>query len=244
MNRSSPIDSSVIAKTYNRYFLESNRLKETDAFYLWVLNRLQVKQGKQLLDIACGEGNLGRISAARGLKTFCIDISSEALKVSRHNTPTNQINIADGQSLPFPSASFDYATNLGSLEHFTNPNLGLAEIYRVLRVSGKAAILVPNSYYLVDILWTVLRTGYPPSHDQLIERFATYHEWRNLIEAANLCVDAGYKYNFAFPRSWDDVLWYLDRPRKLLNLSVAPFIPFHLSYSFLFIVSKANPKTE
>ena len=139
---------------------------------------------------------------------------------------------------PFPSSTFDYVTNLGSLEHFKDPFVGLSEMYRVLKPNGKAVILLPNSYYLVDIIWTVLRTGNPPSHEQQIERFATYREWQNQIENSHFQILEAYKYNFCFPKSVRDLQWYFQRPRKILNLMVAPFIPFHLSYSFLFILSK------
>jgi SAM-dependent methyltransferase len=191
-----------------------------------------------LLDVACGEGHLIRFARQRGVEAFGIDFSLNASLRAQLNVGSPVVALADGEALPFPDGSFDYVMNLGSLEHFLNPLRGVQEVRRLLRHEGQAAFLLPNSYYLADIIWHVWRTGYGVSHRQLLERFATFREWADLLEQGGLRVKKASRYNFCFPRSCDDWRWYLERPQRLLNLLIAPFVPFNLSYSFLYVCTK------
>jgi ubiquinone/menaquinone biosynthesis C-methylase UbiE len=149
------------------------------------------------------------------------------------------VAIADGERLPFADQVFDYVTNLGSLEHFCSPEQGLLEMRRVLKPGGAVALVLPNSYYLLDILWHVWRRGYPVSHKQMIERFATAGEWRDLIQAHGFRVRRSLKYNFCWPRSSADFRWYARYPRKIPYFALSLVTPLNLSYSFLFICEPA-----
>jgi ubiquinone/menaquinone biosynthesis C-methylase UbiE len=232
--------SNVIA-SYDDYYTDPGRLRDSDAFYRWVLKKLKPIPGRQLLDIACGEGHLLRAAAEQGLCATGVDFSTQAIRSARQIAQRAHATIADAERLPFPKHTFDYATNLGSLEHFWSPEQGLREMGRVLKPDGLAALVLPNSYYVLDIVWSVWRRGYPVSHKQAIERFATAGEWRDLIQAHGLQVIRSHKYNFCFPRSRADVRWYARFPRKVAYVLLSPFTPFNLSYSFLFICRRHEP---
>jgi ubiquinone/menaquinone biosynthesis C-methylase UbiE len=224
--------------SYDALFGSEASLRDTDAFYRWALGRLSPKPGSRLLDVACGEGHLMKFAHQNGIEAFGIDFSLGATLRARGSMASSVVAVADGEALPFPDESFDYVMNLGSLEHFLHPLRGVEEMRRVLRHEGQAAFLLPNSYYLADIIWHVWRTGYGASHRQLVERFATFREWADLLEQGGLEVRKAKRYNFCFPRSRNDWLWYTRRPQRLLNLLLAPFVPFNLSYSFLYICAK------
>lgn len=220
---------------YAQHYSEPGRLRESDAFYHWVLDKLDTSSDRRLLDVACGEGHLGKLATRRGLEATGIDFSPSAAALAHQNTEGERIAIADGQDLPFPSRFFDYVTNLGSLEHFTSPEKGLLEMRRVVKPGGKVALVLPNSYYLLDIIWHVWRRGYPVSHSQIIERFATVGQWRDLIEAHGFKVSREHKYNMCWPRSLSDLKWYVRFPKKIPYWLLGPITPFNLSYSFLFV---------
>jgi ubiquinone/menaquinone biosynthesis C-methylase UbiE len=238
MPKSAPPTVDAIA-TYNTLYQSPGRLRDADTLYGWVLDRLAPEVGQQLLDVACGEGVLVRMAEQRRLDVIGLDFAFQAARIAKKESG-QMIVVGNGEKLPFRSNSFDYVTNLGSLEHFLDPVSGIREMARVLRHDGLAAILLPNSYYLADIVWHVWRTGYSVSHKQPIERFATYGEWRDLLDTNGLQVVRSYKYNFRFPRSRNDWQWYAEHSRKFLYLALAPFIPFHLSYSFLYICRPAT----
>ncbi len=235
MTLSGTSNKSEILTKYDEMYSAPGHLRDADALYRWTLNKLAPQRGQRLLDVACGEGVLVRLAQEQGLDVVGIDLIYKATLLARKDLPVSVVLVADGEKLSFPDASFDYVTNLGSLEHFLSPLSGIQEMRRVLKPSGRAAILLPNSYYLADIVWNVWRTGYGPNHKQPLERFATYGEWKDLLEEGGLFVERGYKYNFRFPRSKSDWRWYFQHPRKFLYLMAAPFLPFHLSYSFLYV---------
>jgi SAM-dependent methyltransferase len=227
-----------VARTYNERFAKGD-FCESESFYKWVIKCLNPTRGATLLDISCGEGYLlnwaFRLSA---LDVWGVDISSVALALSRQHVPDANLACCDGINIPFPGNTFDYATNLGSLEHYADIPQGIHEIVRILKPGGKCAILLPNSYYMADILWLVLRSGYGPSHQQLVEQFATVGEWTDMLATGGIEILHTHPYNFRFPKTMIDWKWYRHRPRRLLKLLLAPFVPFNLSYCFLFIGRK------
>lgn len=238
IKRDPQLSQNNIARVYNDMFKEQSRLRDSEAYYNWVLDRLAPVAGSRLLDVACGEGVLVWAARKHGLNGIGIDISSQATLLARHRLGAALVAVANGEGLPFDTQSFDYVTNTGSLEHFIDPLTGIKEMVRVLKLDGQAAIVLPNSYYLVDIVWQVWRTGYGPNHRQPLERFGTFREWWDFLESGGLRVHKAYKYNFCFPRSIEDLHWYQQHPKKILNLCLAPFIPLNFSNHFLYICSR------
>lgn len=229
------LSSSEIADIYDELFASPGALRDSDRYYKWILDRLDLRHGEKLLDIACGEGLLIKYARLMGVQAVGIDLSMVGLTLAKGLVGSNVFALADGEFLPFDNHKFDIITNLGSLEHFSDPTRGAQEIRRLLRDDGRAAIFLPNSYYLIDIIWQVWRTGYGAYHNQPLERFATFREWWDFLEDSGLKVIKAYKYNFLFPRTINDLQWYIQHPRKILNLIVSPMIPFNLSNHFLYI---------
>ena len=229
-----------LSDAYDQKFEAEGYLRDTDSFYQWVLNKSAVTPNQRLLDIACGEGHLVRFARQRGLDAFGIDLSSQAVRNATQINGANYFSLGDGHSLPFENSCFDLVTNTGSLEHFSDMLQGIREMVRVLRLDGLAVILLPNSYYLPDIIWHVWRTGYPVSHKQPIERFASFRQWWDVLESGGLKVYKGYAYNFLAPRTKDDWAWYRQHPKKFYDLLFKPLIPFNLSYHFLYICRRSD----
>lgn len=231
------LSNGEIAEMYDDLFDSPGSLRDTDSYYKWVLNKIDLRPGQKLLDVACGEGILLKYARLANLQVVGIDLSLKGVSLAKNNVDSEVVAVANGERLPFENKEFDIVTNLGSLEHFIDPLAGVHEIKRVLRSSGIAALYLPNSYYLVDIVWHVLRTGYSVSHNQPLERFSTFREWWEFLESGGLKVERAYNYNFLFPKTREDWKWYFQHPKKFTNLIVSPFIPFNLSNHFLFICS-------
>lgn len=214
-----------LKNSYERIFKESP-LRESEEHYRWVLKILSPKKGKILLDVACGGGYFLKEAEKIGIKTFGIDISESAIAIAKKETRNSKLLCANGEKLPFRDETFDYVSNLGSLEHFLEPEKGTKEMARVLKKDGKCAVLVPNSYFLMTII-NVWRTGSTGRETvQEIDRWATKKEWMSLLEKNGLKVEKVFKYNYKTPK---DPLKY-----RLIR----PFIPLNLSYCFLFICRK------
>ena len=77
-----------------------------------------------------------------------------------------------------------------------------------------------------------------------MERFATSTEWAQFLLMMGLAPVCVRRYNLKFPRSRKDLLWYRRYPTKLLTLALAPFTPFHLSYSFMYLCRASTPEPK
>jgi len=179
-------------------------LRDSDRFYRWMAEKVSDgvapdRRGQALLlDVGCGGGYLLREASIRGRETFRavhgLEISDVALREARRQHPPGRLVLGQGERLPYPSGLFDAVACLGNLEHFIDPAAGARELARVTRPGGLVWVLLPNSYYSGD-LWRVIRTGYGPNHHQVIDRFATVNEWRDLLEANGLHVEEVTPYN-------------------------------------------------
>jgi 2-polyprenyl-3-methyl-5-hydroxy-6-metoxy-1,4-benzoquinol methylase len=179
-------------------------IRDQDRFYRMVvryaLEHLDPdRRGRaRCLDVGCGGGYLLREIARLRPQEFHtlhgIEVSDMALREAKRQAPSAGLILAQGEALPYPDTTFDVVVCLGNLEHFIDPHTGARELARVCRPDGKVWILLPNSFYSGDI-WRVICTGYGPNHHQILDRFATINEWRDLLEQNGLQVEKVMPYN-------------------------------------------------
>lgn len=206
---------------------------------------IRAKTEGKLLDVACGKGLL--IKAIREKNTNLLlcgsDISAYAIAVARKVVPSATFSVDDGEDLSFKGNQFDYVSCLGGLEYYSNPVKGAAEIARVLKKDGTALIFVPNLMF-AGYIWLAFRNGLMPTHggtgkngeqvyDYNQEKFYTYQGWKNILEKGGLRIEATSIYSYLGSTRF--------APRFLLslyNILLHKLIPFHLSYSFIFVCKK------
>jgi len=211
-------------------------LEQILSFYVWVVDLMHLTPASTLLDVSCGAGAVVCLARERGVHAVGIDISEVIARVARSRS--EGITVGAGEYLPFADASFDYATNLGSLEHFRDPLLGVKEMSRVLRPGGRAFILVPNTFSLLTNVLVAFRTGRTSVDEQPIQRYGARADWEALIGAGGLTVRKTLKYERARPRLLADWCHYLSRPKELIRLLVMPFVPLNLAFCFLYVCER------
>ena len=209
-----------------------------------ILNLLAVQPGQSLLDIACGLGYLADLAGARGIRAVGVDISNVALRqAQRDSKHAAGFFMGDAEHLPLPDRSLDYAVNLGSLEHFVDPAQAVRETARVLKLDGRAALLVPNSHHLRAI-YNVYKYGEIISDLQDFERFGTRVEWERLLTQNGLRVCSVHKFDTGMARVYKpgrEVFWYLYNAFYRL---FGGLIPLNLTYTFIFICAAAAGHSE
>ena len=106
---------------------------------------------KIILDVATGTGDLAiEISTLKPKKIIGIDISNNMLNVGRKKMIKKSLDhlidmqYGDSESLNFNNNTFDAITAGFGVRNFENLDKGLKEIYRVMKVGGKLAILEPS----------------------------------------------------------------------------------------------------
>ncbi|MFL6240632.1 MAG: methyltransferase domain-containing protein [Actinomycetes bacterium] len=119
-------------------------------------DRLVVEPGDRVLDLGCGAGRHAYGAARRGADVVALDYSLDEVSTVRATfaamTEAGEIPIGatteavrgDLLALPFPDDSFDKVIAAEVLEHIPSDERAMAEIARVLKPGGRAAVTVPR----------------------------------------------------------------------------------------------------
>jgi len=122
--------------------------REAEAF----VSRLELPAGVEVLDIACGTGNLAIPIAKRGARVTGVDIAPNLLQQARERAAAEGLDIAfdegDAEQLPYPDATFDAVVSMFGAMFAPQPERVVAECARVLKPGGLLAManFTPGSF--------------------------------------------------------------------------------------------------
>ena len=136
---------------------------------------LGVQSGDLLLDMGCGAGRHAFESNRRGARVVAFDYSAAELKDvgalfaamreagEAGAEPGALAATANGDALrlPFPDDTFDRVIASEVLEHVTDDQLALEEVFRVLKPGGTLAATVP-SWLPEQICWALSEEYHAP----------------------------------------------------------------------------------
>ncbi|MGB4067182.1 MAG: class I SAM-dependent methyltransferase [Nitrospira sp.] len=126
------------AGDYDRF----SRYMESSAreFY----ERLDIAPGSQLLDVACGSGQLALMAAKDGMEVTGVDIAGNLVERARARAQAEGLKVrfqeADAEALPFDDASFDVVVSLIGAMFAPRPELVARELLRVCVPGGTIAM--------------------------------------------------------------------------------------------------------
>lgn len=222
---------------YNRRYasLGLDSMRPFEAYPL-VLDLLAARPGATLLDVSCGSGFLLQAARQRGLAAYGVDLSDAAVRLVHQVSPTTPVAVCAGEELCLQTATFDYVTCLGSLEHFLDVSRGLQEMLRVAKPGAQFCIMVPNRNFAG---WKVMGQQGTAQQD-INERLLSLGEWRRVFE------DQGLRVRRVAPDRWHAVKWRSDARRrspayaaKGLLLEVAwSLLPLSWEYQFIFLLER------
>ena len=116
-------------------------------------DRLSLRPGELLLDLGAGGGRHAYGAFARGARVVALDRSETDAKdcaaflaalAEEAGSGDAASMVGDALRLPFPDAAFDRVICAEVLEHVPDDRAAMAEIARVLRPGGTAAVTVPR----------------------------------------------------------------------------------------------------
>lgn len=120
---------------FSRYMEQGARL-----FY----EQLDVPAGCQLLDVACGSGQLALWAARDGVSVTGIDLSLNLVRRAEARARAEDLNArfleGDAEALPFEDGSFDVVTSLIGAMFAPRPELVARELLRVCSPGGMIAM--------------------------------------------------------------------------------------------------------
>lgn len=230
-------DTTASQQAYDEIY-EDETFEQRDSFYLWLIDLFKLQPEDLYLDVSCGRGQLSGLAQKKGVRAHGLDLSPTAVKQGQAETGCRGLIVGNSQQLPYASNSFDVVSNIGSIEHYVDMAAAVSEMARVLKSNGRAYILVPNTFSLLQNIWIAFKYGYTSIDKQPIQRYAARQEWQNLLEENGLIVQKTGKYEIERPRTWADFTSYLRHPKRMIRLLLTPFVPVNLAFCFVFTCQK------
>jgi SAM-dependent methyltransferase len=101
-------------------------------------------KGRNVLDIACGEGyGTFALQAAGAVSVIGMDVSEETCQHARSKYDIDA-RVADATAIPLDNDTLDVVVSFETIEHITEPDQFLRECARILRPAGTLVISTPN----------------------------------------------------------------------------------------------------
>jgi SAM-dependent methyltransferase len=109
-------------------------------------------RGRDVLDIACGEGYGSALLAAVARRVVGVDIVPDVVDHARRKYRQENLSFEVGSctALPLPEASLDLVVSFETLEHVAEHDTFLAEVKRALRPGGRLIISTPDKQTYAD----------------------------------------------------------------------------------------------
>lgn len=113
---------------------------------------IEFTAGKDVLDIACGEGYGSAIIAPHARKVCGVGVSAEAIAHAQeaHKAENLQFILGSCTAIPLPDNSVDVAISFETIEHLTEHDEMMQELRRVLRPDGVLIISSPDKRVYSD----------------------------------------------------------------------------------------------
>lgn len=139
--------------------------------------RLSKNLTHKILDLGCGNGFVSQLFP--NFDIVGVDISDGMLA----NNPYKWVK-GSAEAIPFQDSHFDFVIARSLLHHLDKPEVGLKEIYRVLKQGGKLVIWDPNHNALYETVRHIF---------QHTDRFSHLHHSFNDKELFKMIEDCGLK---------------------------------------------------
>ena len=140
--------------------------------------------GRRVLEVGCGAGvDLARF-ARGGAAVTGVDIASSAIDLARANFEQQglrgELQVANGEQLPFPDGSFDLVYAHGVVQYTSDPRRLVEECRRVLAPGGEAIFQVYNRLSWLNALSKLMKVGLEHDEAPVLLKFRI-GEFRRLL---------------------------------------------------------------
>ncbi|MCI0472860.1 MAG: class I SAM-dependent methyltransferase [Ignavibacteria bacterium] len=108
------------------------------------IDRLGIKPNSEVLDVACGNGNLAIPAARLGAQVTGVDIVPELIRQGNERAKNENLDvrfdIGDAEALPYADNQFDYVVTMFGAMFCPRPELAAGELFRVCKPGGTVAM--------------------------------------------------------------------------------------------------------
>lgn len=128
--------------------------------------RQPLQRGAQVLDVACGTGNLAVVAARHGCVVNGVDIASNLIAQARTRAAAEGLHIAyaegDAEELPLADGQFDLVVSMFGVMFAPRPNVVAAELLRVTKPGGRIALASWTPEGFIGKMFNVFKAHLPP----------------------------------------------------------------------------------
>jgi SAM-dependent methyltransferase len=173
--------------------------------------------GKLLLDVCCGTGEVTAAAAERGAEAEGIDFAATMIAIAASKYPGLAFTPGDAEDLPYENERFDCVACCFGLLHLEQPEKAISEAWRVLRHGGRYTFTVwctpEQGCALFGLIQGAIQAhgtidvGLPPAPPFF--RFANIEECQKTLSAAGFGAPAS---------SIIPLTWHGNSPGDLLEL--------------------------
>jgi len=108
------------------------------------VDRLDIKPGMRVLDVACGTGNTAIPEAKKGADVTGVDIASNLIEQARARAEAEGVkakfDVGDAEDMHYPNAAFDAVVTMFGAMFAPRPDVTASEMKRVCKSGGFIAM--------------------------------------------------------------------------------------------------------
>lgn len=105
-----------------------------------LLAMAETAPGKRILDLCCGTGRATGAASALGAEADGVDVAPEMVRAARAAFPSLTFDVGDAEAIPRDSGAYDAVICSFGVMHVGSPETMFAEMTRVLKPGGRAAL--------------------------------------------------------------------------------------------------------
>jgi len=144
-------------------------------------------RGKRVLEIGCGMGAMAALWAAQGAEVTAVDLAPFSVEMTRRRLSImglpGKVIEADGRTLPFTDAEFDYVYSWGVLHHSPDLAHSLREMMRVLRRDGEFGLMLYHRHSLFYAWRIRYREGFLHNESDFLDPVSLSSRYTDASEA-------------------------------------------------------------
>lgn len=139
-------DAAQIEEGSLAFFEQVERMRYEGDEFMWDVVGFDRWRGKTVLEAGCGLGTDLLQFARHGARVTGVDLTERGASLTRRRLALygvpGVVSVADGENLPFRSASFDLVYSWGVVHHTPRPPAMASELVRVTRPGGTVIAMV------------------------------------------------------------------------------------------------------
>ncbi len=167
------------------FFQELETYRYEKLAYLPKLVDFTAYRGKKLLEVGCGVGIDLVHFAQAGASVTGIDLAKTSVDLANMNFEQRDLSgnfiVMNGEDLQFADDTFDVVYAHGVVQYTAQPEKMIGEIFRVLKPTGEAILMVYNKFSWLNALSKFMNVGLEHADAPAFRTFSTA-ELKALLE--------------------------------------------------------------